>query len=180
MLNTNKFFMLISGWTCTKYASASLILIWIIIQKHFEVFFRFFPLLTLHAFTDHLFIQPTMTRSPFCFITIHFIFILFWYLLSVLCFWLCRQTWLILFLVCLTPNNGILRYLYKLDNIWMPCRGYFLIFLSFSCYGINQESEIEQASLCIMDGAPWWREAGTCFQFTYLTNLILYIRIEFY
>jgi hypothetical protein len=42
--------------------------------------------------------------------------------------------------------------------------------VSYFCNGFNQESEIEQASLCIMDGTPWWREAGTCSQFTYLFN----------
>jgi len=26
---------------------------------------------------------------------------------------------------------------------------------------MNQESEIEQASLGVLDGAPWWGEAGT-------------------
>jgi hypothetical protein len=49
-------------------------------------------------------------KVPFCFILIHFICLLFWYLLSVLCLWLYRKPWLIIFLVCLTPNNGILRY----------------------------------------------------------------------
>jgi hypothetical protein len=42
--------------------------------------------------------------------------------------------------------------------------------VSYFCNDFNQESEIEQASLCIMDGAPWWREGGTCSQLTYLFN----------
>jgi hypothetical protein len=50
---------------------------------------------------------------------------------------------------------------------------FFSFPVSCFCYGFYQESKIEQASLCIMDGAPWWREGGTCSQLTYLFNFYL-------
>lgn len=140
ILNTNKLFMLISGWTCTNYASASLILKWIIIiQKHFKVFFMFSPLLILHAFTDHLFIQPTMTRSLF----VSYPFILFSYNFDI-----CSQFCVFAFVDnhdwfyswCVWPQtmafwgtdlSWCVMHLYKLDNIWMPSRGCLLFIYIF-------------------------------------------------
>ena len=66
---------------------------------------------------------------------------------------------------------------YELHSIiiWPP--HWWFSFFSFysSCNGFNQESEIEQASLCVMDGAPWWREPGTCPIFLFLLFLVSHV-----
>ena len=49
------------------------------------------------------------------------------------------------------------------------------VFHSILIAGFNQESEIEQASLCVMDGAPWWREPGTCPIFLFLLFLVSHV-----
>lgn len=91
----------------------------------------------------------------FCFMPIHFICYIVLIFVLIMCFWLCRQPWLIIFLVFLTLYNGILRYwfvmmcllchlLNELLNIWMSY-WYNFTFFSLSCFFnvINQESENE-------------------------------------
>lgn len=47
-----------------------------------------------------------------------------------MCFWLCRQRWQILFLVCLIPSSGILRYWYVIIY-QIPCNALVLLWVTW-------------------------------------------------